>query len=86
MKNCWHAQYSSASCCRRSRSAGDFGMTDEGMFGAGIPIRGVAGDQQAATFGQACYEAGMAKNTYGTGCFLLENTGRSSPSHRGTVC
>jgi glycerol kinase len=54
-------------------SAADFGSwtTD----GAAIPIRGVAGDQQAALFGQACFEPGMAKNTYGTGCFMLMNTG-----------
>lgn len=45
---------------------------------AGIPIAGIAGDQQAALFGQACYESGMAKNTYGTGCFLLMNTGRKA--------
>jgi glycerol kinase len=45
---------------------------------AGIPIAGIAGDQQAALFGQACYEVGMAKNTYGTGCFLLMNTGEKA--------
>ena len=45
------------------------------MFGAAIPIAGVAGDQQAATFGQACFQPGAAKNTYGTGCFMLMNTG-----------
>ena len=53
-----------------------YGNTDEHTFGgADIPIAGAAGDQQAALFGQACFEAGMAKNTYGTGCFLLMNTG-----------
>ena len=52
-----------------------YGQTAEGLFGHSIPISGVAGDQQAATFGQACYEAGSAKNTYGTGCFVLLNTG-----------
>jgi glycerol kinase len=52
-----------------------FGQTDEQLFGAAIPIAGCAGDQQAATFGQACFEPGSAKNTYGTGCFLLLNTG-----------
>lgn len=52
-----------------------FGETEAGLFGASIPIAGVAGDQQAATFGQACHTPGMAKNTYGTGCFLLMNTG-----------
>lgn len=45
------------------------------LFGAPVPIAGIAGDQQAATFGQACYTAGMTKNTYGTGCFMLMNTG-----------
>jgi len=48
---------------------------DYHFFGAEVPIAGIAGDQQAATFGQVCYEKGMAKNTYGTGCFMLMNTG-----------
>ena len=52
-----------------------FGMTDAEVFGAPIPIAGVAGDQQAATFGQACFAPGQAKNTYGTGAFLLLVTG-----------
>ncbi|NLY66166.1 MAG: glycerol kinase GlpK [Tissierellia bacterium] len=53
-----------------------YGYTDPDIFGGlRIPIAGVAGDQQAALFGQACFKAGMAKNTYGTGCFLLMNTG-----------
>lgn len=52
-----------------------YGVTDELIFGAAIPICGDAGDQQAALFGQLCCEEGMAKNTYGTGCFLLMNTG-----------
>ncbi len=52
-----------------------YGETDPKLFGAAIPIAGMAGDQQAATFGQAAYQAGMAKNTYGTGCFMLMNTG-----------
>lgn len=52
-----------------------YGMTDASFFGAQIPIGGAAGDQQAALFGQTCYEPGEAKNTYGTGCFLLMNTG-----------
>ena len=55
--------------------AADFGETDAALFGAPIPIRGVAGDQQAATVGQACFEPGMMKSTYGTGCFALLNTG-----------
>ncbi|WP_426959945.1 glycerol kinase GlpK [Muricoccus radiodurans] len=53
----------------------DFGTTDPALFGAAIPIRGVAGDQQAATLGQACFWPGMVKSTYGTGCFMLLNTG-----------
>ena len=52
-----------------------YGETDPELFGAPIPIAGIAGDQQAALFGQACFRPGMAKNTYGTGCFLLMNTG-----------
>ena len=56
--------------------AADFGRTEQALFGAEIPILGVAGDQQAATIGQACFEPGMMKSTYGTGCFALLNTGR----------
>ncbi len=52
-----------------------YGVTDGTIFGGEIPIAGAAGDQQAALFGQACFTAGEAKNTYGTGCFLLMNTG-----------
>lgn len=52
-----------------------YGETDSALFGTPIPLAGAAGDQQAATFGQACWTRGMAKNTYGTGCFLLMNTG-----------
>jgi glycerol kinase len=52
-----------------------YGETDPALFGKAIPIAGIAGDQQAATFGQGCFEPGQAKNTYGTGCFLLMNTG-----------
>jgi len=52
-----------------------YGNTDADVFGAEVPIAGIAGDQQAATFGQVCYEKGMVKNTYGTGCFMLMNTG-----------
>ncbi len=55
--------------------AADFGMTDAALFGREIPIRGVAGDQHAATVGQACFSPGMMKSTYGTGCFALLNTG-----------
>ena len=56
-------------------SSGVFGETDPEFFGAALKLAGDAGDQQAATFGQACYEVGMAKNTYGTGNFMLINTG-----------
>jgi glycerol kinase len=56
-------------------NADDFGMTDPAIFGVAIPIRGAAGDQQAATIGQACFAPGMLKSTYGTGCFALLNTG-----------
>jgi glycerol kinase len=63
-----------------------FGETDASLFGAPIPIAGIAGDQQAATFGQACFRAGQAKNTYGTGAFLLLNTGdRIVPSANGLL-
>ncbi|WP_029557264.1 glycerol kinase GlpK [Xanthobacter sp. 91] len=55
--------------------AADFGTTDPALFGGPIPIRGVAGDQQAAMVGQACFAPGMVKSTYGTGCFALLNTG-----------
>lgn len=57
-------------------SSGIFGYTDEKIFGARVPICGVAGDQQAALFGQCCFNKGDVKNTYGTGCFLLMNTGK----------
>lgn len=57
--------------------AADFGTTDPDLFGAALPILGVAGDQQAATLGQACFEPGMLKSTYGTGCFALLNTGNT---------
>ena len=61
-------------------SSGRFGLTaDTTALGAGIPISGVAGDQQAALFGQACFEPGMTKNTYGTGSFLLMNVGTTCP-------
>ncbi|MFO7152576.1 MAG: glycerol kinase GlpK, partial [Bacillota bacterium] len=55
-----------------------YGHTDREIFGAEVPIAGDAGDQQAALFGQACYKPGMAKNTYGTGCFMLMNTGEKA--------
>jgi glycerol kinase len=53
----------------------EFGTTDASLFGAAIPIRGMAGDQHAATLGQACFAPGMVKSTYGTGCFAVLNTG-----------
>ncbi|MBQ8067255.1 MAG: glycerol kinase GlpK [Solobacterium sp.] len=56
-------------------SSGTFGSSDPEFFGGPIKIAGVAGDQQAALFGQTCFEPGMAKNTYGTGCFMLMNVG-----------
>ena len=56
-------------------SSGVIGRTDPRLFGAELPIAGVAGDQQAALFGQTCFAPGTAKNTYGTGCFMLMNTG-----------
>lgn len=67
-------------------SSGIFGEADAEFFGAPLKIAGVAGDQQAATFGQVCYEVGMAKNTYGTGCFMLMNTGtKGVPSRHGLL-
>jgi glycerol kinase len=63
-------------------SADDYGETREELYGARIPIRGVAGDQQAAAFGQACFAAGDVKATYGTGCFALVNTGPAVPVSR----
>ena len=63
-----------------------YGMTNKELFGVEIPIAGAAGDQQSALFGQACYKPGMAKNTYGTGCFMLMNTGEKAvPSHNGLL-
>ena len=59
-----------------------YGKTNKVLFGHEIPIAGVAGDQQAALFGQICHEAGTAKNTYGTGCFLLMNTGDKAVSSK----
>ncbi len=59
-------------------SNAEFGVTDPSLFGATIPILGIAGDQQAATVGQACFESGMMKSTYGTGCFALMNTGETA--------
>ena len=67
-------------------SSGSFGEADSEWLGAELPITGIAGDQQAALFGHGCVEPGAAKNTYGTGCFLLMNTGTERPtSHSGLV-
>ncbi len=63
-------------------SSGDFGSTGAPLFGRAIPIMGIAGDQQAATVGQACFAPGMMKSTYGTGCFALLNTGASPVTSR----
>jgi len=62
--------------------AADFGVTDKSILGAAIPILGVAGDQQAATVGQACFQPGMIKSTYGTGCFAVLNTGEQAVRSR----
>ena len=59
-------------------SSGDFGHTEKSLFGERIRVAGIAGDQQAATFGQGCFDQGMVKNTYGTGCFILMNTGEDA--------
>jgi glycerol kinase len=64
-------------------SSGDFGRTREGLFAERVPIAGVAGDQQAALFGQGCWQRGDAKCTYGTGAFLLLNTGKVRPARGG---
>ena len=67
-------------------SSGSFGITDPTLMGGEIPIMGVAGDQQAALFGQCCFESGEVKNTYGTGCFMLMNTGaRPVASRNGLI-
>ncbi len=86
-----HAQRWDAELCRLSRvpeavlpevrdNSGTFGLTHPGLFDRQIVIGGMAGDQQAALIGQACFEPGMVKSTYGTGCFLLLNTGEKPVS------
>jgi glycerol kinase len=67
---------------RVTDSSGELGVTDPEVFGAAIPIRGIAGDQQSAMVGQACFEPGMMKSTYGTGCFALLNTGAEAVASR----
>ena len=80
-RHCWDEELCSALCIPMALlpevmdCADDFGACDPEWFGSAIPIRGVAGDQQAATIGQCCFEPGMMKSTYGTGCFMLMNTG-----------
>jgi glycerol kinase len=64
-------------------SSGTFGVADASWFGSAIPIAGVAGDQQAALYGQGCWESGEGKNTYGTGAFLLFNAGKTRPTGGG---
>lgn len=59
-------------------SSADFGVTDAELFGRALPVGGIAGDQQAATIGQACFAAGDIKSTYGTGCFVILNTGETA--------
>ncbi len=63
-------------------SSDDFGMTEAKWLGGALPIAGVAGDQQAALVGQACFQPGMAKSTYGTGCFMVVNTGDTAAMSR----
>lgn len=80
-ENCWDAELLElldipASLLPEVKdSSADFGATDRELFGAAIPLCGIAGDQQAALVGQACFAPGMIKSTYGTGCFLVLNTG-----------
>ena len=62
-------------------SAGEFGFTCPELLGAAVPVAGIAGDQQAALVGQACFQPGMVKSTYGTGCFMVMNTGEAVESH-----
>ncbi|MBV9332056.1 MAG: glycerol kinase GlpK [Alphaproteobacteria bacterium] len=64
------------------QSSGSFGETDSEFLGTAVPILGVAGDQQAAVFGQACFSPGQVKSTYGTGCFALVNTGPAVPKSK----
>ncbi len=63
-------------------SSDDFGHVDARWLGGELPIAGVAGDQQAALVGQACFTPGMGKSTYGTGCFMIVNTGESAETSR----
>ena len=65
--------------------SGDYGAPSPSLFGRAIPIAGIAGDQQAAAVGQACFSPGMIKSTYGTGCFVLLNTGEKAARSRRTA-
>ncbi|MWK59241.1 glycerol kinase GlpK [Pseudomonas otitidis] len=60
----------------------EFGVTEDGLLGSAIPVLGMAGDQQAALIGQACFQPGMVKSTYGTGCFMIQNTGDTPVTSR----
>jgi glycerol kinase len=62
-----------------------YGESERGILGGNLPIAGIAGDQQAATFGQACFSKGQAKNTYGTGCFLMLNTGETATASKNNL-
>ena len=76
MTICWRFCAYRAQSCRRCATVREIsGRRERELLGGSIPIRGVAGDQQAATVGQACFQPGMMKSTYGTGCFALLNTG-----------
>ena len=80
MTRCWTRWTFRARCCLKCVSLQkSYGQTNiGGKGGTCIPIAGIAGDQQAALFGQLCVKEGMAKNTYGTGCFMLMNTGEKA--------
>ena len=81
------ASTSRARCCRRCASSSEvYGETTRLLGVDAIPIAGIAGDQQAALFGQACFEPGMAKNTYGTGCFLLHEHRHEADRVDATSC
>ena len=86
MKSCSRHLRFRARCCRKVRSSSEvYGEATLGAI-AGVPITGILGDQQAALVGQACFRPGEVKNTYGTGCFLLMNTGeRLVPSNFGLL-
>ena len=76
MRNCWGCSGSRPPCCRRcARRARSMERSTTSLGLEGVPLGGIAGDQQAALFGQMCVAPGLTKNTYGTGCFMLQNTG-----------